>query len=136
MSVSSKTVEASSPDQFCCLIFLISCILKNLFDCLRLLEFRPQIAKKAMPPKLPQDIEKTPSCGSKRGMDAIDLEQNDEMKEVEVVEITNEVETAPKRPRQSRYQSQLVRPNEHGKWGEFHVVVCLGWKIYIHNIHN
>jgi len=99
------------------------------------LEFRPQIAKKAMPPKLPQDIEKTLSCGSKRGMDAIDLEQNDEMKEVELVEITNEVETAPKRPRQSRYQSQLVLPNEHGKW-EFHVVVCLGWKIYIHNIQN
>lgn len=96
VSVSSKTVEASSPDQFCCLIFLISCILKNLFDSLRLLEFRPQIAKKAMPPKLPQDIEKTPSCGSKRGMDAIDLEQNGEMKEVEVVEITNEVETAPR----------------------------------------
>ena len=68
--------------------FNFGAFLKSFFESLRLLEFRPQIAKKAMPPKPPQDIQKTPSSGSKRRVNVIDVDDDAEMEQSEFVDIT------------------------------------------------
>jgi len=79
------------------------------------LEFRPQIAKKAMPPKPPQDIRKTPSSGSKRPVSVIEVDDDAEMEQSSFVDITS-------RPRHKQ-RTELLRLDQHLRQD----VVCLSF---------
>lgn len=91
----------------------------------KLLDFRPRLPRKAMPPKPSVDIDKTDGSRKKRGTPVINLEES------EKVDKRGEPETEVKRARRSRRWSNLVLEDEQGH-RELHVVVCLGLKISMH----
>ena len=96
---------------------------------LRLSRFRPQIAKKAMPTKPPNSLEKVGSNCSKevhelkrKDCNLPKLKVNAEV--IDLVESSEEPGPVRKKARLSEYKSNLVTWKNDGKL-ELHSVVCL-----------